>query len=116
MQKFDYRTPRFRVDFPVRIKVQNSLHLARCQDISEDGMRVELPAPFPPDCCGEVAFSFQELSFELPVRVMHTGVTCHGLAFVYQSEEQRQSILRLISHLTTQQRNASLFIVDQELR
>ena len=116
MQKFDYRTPRFTVDFPVRIKMLNSLYLARCRDISEAGMRVELDDPFPPDCSGEVSFCYQELSFELPVRVMHTGTTSHGLAFVYQSEEQRQAILHLISHLATQRPSASLFLVDRELR
>jgi hypothetical protein len=116
MQKFDYRAPRFVADFPVRLKMPNSSHLARCRDISEDGMRVELPTPFTPDTCGEVVFIYQGLSFKLQVRVAHTGTAYAGLRFVFQSEEQRTDVLHIMSLLATPPRTVGLFLVGQELR
>ncbi len=116
MQKFDYRAPRFAADFPVRLKMPGSSHLARCRDISEDGMRVELPDPFTPDTCGEVVFSYQGLSFNLQVHVAHAGAAYAGLRFVYQSEDQRTEVLHLMSLLATPPRTVSLFLVGQELR
>jgi hypothetical protein len=115
MQKFDYRAPRFAVDFPVKLKMLSSLHIARCRDISEDGMRLELGDPFPPESCGEVSFSYQELSLDLYVRVTHAGVGCDGLKFLYESDEQRAKMLLLMSRLATPHPVASLFLVTQQL-
>jgi hypothetical protein len=112
MQKFDYRVPRFAVDFPVQLKIRDSLHFARCRDISEDGMRLELREPFPPECCGEVSFSYKDLNLDLRVRVTNAGDTFDGFKFVYRSEEQRAKMLDLMSRLATPHRAASLFVVN----
>lgn len=115
MQKFDYRAPRFAVDFPVKLKMLNSLQHTRCLDISEDGMRLELGDPFPPECCGEVSFSYQEIRLDLQVRVTHAGAGCDGLKFLYQSAEQRTKMLHLMSLLATPHPPSSLFLVTQQL-
>ena len=115
MQKFDYRAPRFAVDFPVRLTMQDSLHFARCRDISENGMRLEIRDPFPPDSCGEVAFDYQGIVFELRVRVMHAGIAHDGLTFVYESDDQRTEILNLISRFASPKRAVSLFLIGQDI-
>jgi hypothetical protein len=112
MQKFDYRTPRFAVDFPVQLKIQDALHFARCRDISEDGMRLELREPFPPRSCGEVFFSYKNLSLDLRVRVTHAGDTYDGLKFIHLSEEERTKIFHLMSRLAVPRRAASLCVIN----
>ena len=114
MHKFDYRAPRFAVDFPVELKMANSLHIARCRDISEDGMKLEIRDPFPPDVCGEVSFSHQGLDFALRVRVAHAGLAYDGLKFIYQSKDQRTEILHLISRFAAPKRAVSLFLVGRD--
>jgi hypothetical protein len=111
MQKFDYRAPRFVVDFPVQLKMLDSLHNARCRDISEDGMRIEIRTPFSPDCCGEVAFSYKGFSFELQVQVAHVGIAYDGVKFIYESEDQRTEILQLLSRLATPPRASRPFLI-----
>jgi len=113
MQKFDYRAPRFVVDFPVQLKVLNSSHIARCRDISENGMRLEIRDPIQPDSFGEVFFSYQGLNFALKVRVAHAGIAYDGLSFAYESEDQRAEILHLISRLAAPTRAVSLFLVGR---
>jgi PilZ domain len=117
MQKFDYRAARVAVDFPVRLEMHNSLHFGRCRDISEDGMRLELLAPFAPQCCGEVSFSYHELNLELRVRVTHAGATYDGLKFIFQSGEQRTRVRHLMSILSKiPQLPTTLFLISREHR
>ena len=114
MQKFDYRAARFAVDFQVLVKMQDSVHFARCRDISEDGMRLELRHPFPLECCGEVSFSYQDLSLDLQVCVAHAGSTYDGLKFLFESDEQRSKMAHLMSRLATPHPTATLCLVTQQ--
>jgi hypothetical protein len=99
MHKFEYRAPRFSVDLPVRLTLQNSTLAGRCREISKEGMRLDLPQPLPADACGTVAMSYHEETLELNVRVAHTGTVQKGLEFLYSSEKERNAVARLIASL-----------------
>lgn len=101
MQKFDYRSPRFSVDLPVRLTLETSTLIGRCKDISSEGIRLELPEPLPPDACGTVSIGYQDHSLELNVRVAHAGATQGGMVFVYSSDNERSAVARFLAALKT---------------
>jgi hypothetical protein len=100
MQRFDYRSPRYPVDLPVRLTADNSTRLGRCKDISREGMKMELQQPLPPDACGTVSMTFQNQTLELNVQVAHAGETQDGMKFIYSSDSQRNAVARLLASLT----------------
>jgi hypothetical protein len=100
MQRFDYRSPRYPVDLPVRLTAENSTRLGRCKDISREGMKMELQQPLPPDACGTVSMTFQDQTLELKVQVAHAGATQDGMKFIYSSDTQRNAVARLLASLT----------------
>lgn len=112
MQKFDYRAPRFSVDFPVHLRWQDSHQLVRCVDISANGMRIELHEPPQPCSCGRVSFCFQDLSLELPVWITYANANSTGLKFLYESDEQRSLVLELLSRLVSTPPDTALFLVS----
>ncbi|HEX3892676.1 MAG TPA: PilZ domain-containing protein [Terracidiphilus sp.] len=103
MRKFDYRAPRFSVDLPVCLTFDASMQHGRCIEISTEGMKLELRQPLAPDSCGTVAFNYQDFALELPVRVAHSGSYYDGVKFIYETEEQRDEINRLVARLTAPQ-------------
>ena len=100
MQRFDYRSPRYPVDLPVRLTAENSTRMGRCRDISRDGMRLELCQPLPPDASGTVSMTFQDQTLQLNVRVAHAGATQDGMKFIYTSDSERNAVARLVASLT----------------
>ncbi len=100
MRKFDYRAPRFAVDLPVRLTLQDSTQPGRCREISTEGMKLELREPLSVDAAGAVHVTFQNVSFDLPVRVAHCGAGCDGVQFVYGSDEERDEVIRFIALVT----------------
>jgi PilZ domain len=99
MQKFEYRTPRYQVDLPVLLTLNNTSVPGRCREISREGMKVELRQPVAPDSCGSVSISYKDLSLELPVCVTHSGPGYDGLKFVFNSERDRSMVERLVALL-----------------
>lgn len=99
MQKFEYRTPRFSVDFPVRFTIQNSTLMGRCREISREGMRLEFLEPLPPHSFGTVSLDYQNCSLELNVRVAHAGVAHDGLEFIYETDTERDAVEHLVASL-----------------
>jgi hypothetical protein len=97
MQKFEYRNPRYLVDIPVLLTVQNSIIPGRCTEISKEGMTVELREPVPVETRATVSLSYKELSLLMSVRVAHSGTGCDGLKFLLESEEDRISVERLVT-------------------
>jgi hypothetical protein len=112
MQRFDYRSPRYPVDLPVRLTADNSTRLGRCRDISREGMRLELCQPLPPDACGTVSMTFQNQTLELNVRVAHAGATQDGMKFIYTSDSERNAVARLVASLTAPQDRRRLALVS----
>jgi len=103
MQKFGYRNPRYQVDFPVRLTILGSARMARCRNISADGMRLMGREGLAPQVRGEVSFDYEEMSFDLCVRVAHSGSAWSGLRFLYRSDDQRNAVLELIARLSARQ-------------
>jgi hypothetical protein len=99
MRKFDYRAPRFLVDLPIRVTFGSSMQEGRCTEISTEGMKLELRQPLAPDSCGMVRLSHRDILIEIPVRVAHSGSSYDGVKFVYESDEQRDELIRLVAIL-----------------
>jgi hypothetical protein len=99
MRKFDYRAPRFAVDLPVRITFGESVQQGRCKEISTEGMKLELRDPLSPGASGSVRLSYQDVFLDIQVRVAHSGPTYDGVRFVYESEDQRDELSRLVARL-----------------
>jgi hypothetical protein len=99
MHKFNYRTPRYAVDFPVQLTLEGSLVAGRCTEISTDGMQLELHRPLPPDFCGVVALAWHNIHLELRVRLAHTGSRQDALRFIFESEKERAAVADLVARL-----------------
>jgi hypothetical protein len=112
MQRFDYRSPRFAVDLPVRLTADNSTHVARCRDISREGMRLELPQSLPPDARGTVSMTYRDQTLELNVCVAHAAETQLGMKFLYTSDSQRNAVAHLLASLATPKRQPHLALVN----
>ena len=108
MRKFGYRVPRFAVDFPVKMTQGNSTQFGRCKEISTEGMKVAIREPFSADSFCAAHFESEELSFKLPVRVIHSGPDSGSLKFIYESNDQRDAVTRLVQCLATPQPCTSL--------
>ena len=85
----------------------------RCVEISTEGMKLVLPQPLVPDTSGTVRFAFQDFDLELPVRVAHSGASFDGVKFIYESEEQRDEINRLVARVSAPQHRARPVLVRQ---
>ena len=101
MRKFDYRVPRFPVDLPVRLTLEESTQFGSCTEISTEGMKLEMRTPLSIDAGGVVHITFQNVSFDLPVRVAHCEAGCEGVQFVFGSDEERDEVIRFIALLTS---------------
>jgi PilZ domain len=99
MQKFEYRAPRFAVDLPVQLTVEQSTLSGRCRNISKEGMRLEFRQPLPPDAHGTVILSCHDNPLELSVRVANSGETYDGVEFIYNSDSERDAVAHLVASL-----------------
>jgi PilZ domain len=99
MRKFDYRAPRFVVDLPVRLTFDGTLQQGRCIEISTEGMKVAVDRPLPQECSGRMRLAHEDVVLELAFRVVHSGPSCDGVRFIYESDEQRDDVIRLVSQL-----------------
>jgi hypothetical protein len=103
MQKFEYRSPRFPVDFPVQFAVQNLMLAGRCTEISVEGMRLEFQEPLPPNSRGTVFMNYQGNTVELKVRIAYAGEMHTGLEFIYESDQERSEVADLVASLAVLQ-------------
>ncbi len=101
MHKFDYRSPRFAVDLPIEFTVQTTTLLARCIEISNEGMKLELYEPCPLHARGIVSIRHRDGLLELEARVAHVGDTHGGMVFIYKSDRERNAVAQLIAALST---------------
>ena len=99
MHKFNYRTPRYAVDFPVQLALEDVVIVGRCKEISTDGMQLELRRPLPPGFMGAVCLSWQNIHLELAVRLAHTGGKQDALRFIFASEKERAAVAELVARL-----------------
>jgi len=99
MQRFGYRNPRYSVDFPVRLTLGDSVQITQCSNVSLDGISLQISSFLRPNVSGQVSFEYENLFFDLCVRVTHCGSRLCGLKFLYRAESQRDAILELIARL-----------------
>jgi PilZ domain len=99
MRKFNYRVPRFPVDLPVRLTFNTSIQVGRCTEISTEGMKMEVHEPLSPDSSGTVHLNYQGITLDVAVRVAHSSSSHEGLRFVFESDEQRDEVTRLVEIL-----------------
>jgi hypothetical protein len=99
MQKFEYRTPRYTVDLPVLLILADARIPGRCRQISNEGMSVEFRDPVAADACGTVSVSYKNLSLELRICVTNNGKGADGLKFLFETDEDRSSVERLVALL-----------------
>jgi hypothetical protein len=99
VRKFDYRSPRFAVDLLVRLTIEGPAAIARCIEISSEGMRLESEQPLPDHALGTVWVQHRELTLELNVRVAHVGKAHSGVEFIYRSDGERKAVAQLIGSL-----------------
>jgi hypothetical protein len=99
MRKFDYRVPRFPVNLPVRLTLEEETLVGRCREISTDGMKLELAESLKVDAAGAVHVTFRDVSLDLPIRVIRCGEGCDGVQFVYGSDEEKDEVIQFIALL-----------------
>jgi hypothetical protein len=99
MRKFNYRVPRFPVDLPVRLTFHEATQAGRCTEISTEGMKIEVQEPLCPDTSGVVHIAYQDVTLDVTVRVAHSSASHDGVRFVYESDEQRDELTRLVEIL-----------------
>jgi len=97
MQKFEYRTPRYQVDLPVVLLVAEARIAGRCRELSKEGMTVEFREPLSADACGTVSVSYKNLALDLAVCVTHSGGAGDGLKFLFESEQDKSGVERLVA-------------------
>ena len=112
MKKFDYRAPRFSIDLPVELTIENSTHLGRCREISTEGMRRDLREPLPPDSFGTITMSYENLSVKLSVRVTHAKSDHDGLKFIYESDDQRNDLAHLVTLLLAPRKRRGPYLLS----
>jgi UDP-3-O-acyl-N-acetylglucosamine deacetylase len=99
MKKFKYRTPRFSVDLPVQFTLQNSVLAGRCREIGVEGMTVELKPKPANKSRGIVSLVHLDRTIELAAQVAHVVGIRAGLAFIYESESERNAVAHFVASL-----------------
>jgi len=99
MQKFEYRTPRYKVDLPVLLIVAQTRIAGRCKEISKEGMTVEFREPLACDATGTVSLSYKNVVLDLCVSITHSGKGADGLKFLFETEDDKAAVERLVALL-----------------
>ncbi len=99
MQKFEYRTPRYKVDLPVLLIVADARMPGRCREISKEGMTAEFRQPIAADATGSISLSYKNMELDLSVSVTHSANTTHGLKFLFENEQDKAAVERLVALL-----------------
>lgn len=97
MQRFEYRNPRYPVDLPVVLVLDDASVSGRCREISSDGMKVEFRQPVARNCCGTLRIGRGDSCLEVRARVTRTGDESDGVKFLFASERERKALQRLVA-------------------
>ncbi len=103
MKKYQYRHPRFPVDLPIKFITPSLTLAARCKEISEDGMRLEMLQPLQLNTFGKVSLRHRDQTLEFNVRVASVGAAHAGLEFVCASLDERCQITQLVASVEAPQ-------------
>lgn len=101
MQKFEYRTPRFSVDLPVKFIAENMIFTGRSRNIGKEGMTLDLAEAVQSGIVGTISVSYQGRFVEVHARVAHVEGTHTGLEFLPDSEADRAALAQFVESLAT---------------
>jgi len=99
MQKFEYRTPRYKVDLPVLLILADARIQGRCREISKEGMSVQFGESLGSEVNGTVSLNYKNLALDLGVSVTHSGNGTDGLKFRFETEQEKAAVERLVALL-----------------
>jgi len=100
MRNFDYRAPRFPVDLPVQVEVENVAQTGRCTEIGFGGMRLVSLAPLAADVNAVIQICYRSMFLKIPARVVHQDADGNGMQFLWESDKQKEGVARLIDLLS----------------
>jgi hypothetical protein len=96
MQRFEYRDPRFSCDLLVQLNFNDSTLTARCTEISNRGMKVEIERPQQANSFGKVSVSREGRTIEFQARFAYVQETQAGLDLICASDTDRKTMLDLV--------------------
>ena len=112
MHKFQFRSPRYQVNLPVKLSFDDAILHGRCREISQEGMCLELQDCPGANNCGTASFHYETVSVEVGVCVARTGRCSGGMRFVFQTEGQRREIARLVAMVAARGGQSRPFLVE----
>ncbi|MGA2849156.1 MAG: PilZ domain-containing protein [Terracidiphilus sp.] len=96
MQRFEFRDPRFSCDLPVQLDFNDSKLTARCTEISNKGMKVEIEQPLRANSFGKVSMNREGQTIEFQARFAYVRETQAGLDLIYTSDRDRKTMVGLV--------------------
>ena len=96
MQRFEFRDPRFSCDLPVQLNFNDSTLTARCTEISNKGMKVEIQHPQQENSFGRVSVSREGHTIEFQARFAYVRQSQAGLDLIYTSDKDRKKMVDLV--------------------
>ena len=111
MREFAFRAPRYTVDLPVCLKVQDSIISGRCHEIGNGGVKVKLTQNVSPGTCGTLSIRYKDIAVDLSVRVVHSEYGFDGLKFRFDSYADRNAVTRLIAYFSDSDTNNGPLLV-----
>jgi hypothetical protein len=79
--------------------MQNLVLTGRCSEIGKDGMTLELNQRPVVKTRGIVSVSYHDRTIQLAAQVAHVGGSRAGLAFIYESESERDAVAHFVASL-----------------
>jgi hypothetical protein len=96
MHRFEYRDPRFSCDLLVQLNFNDSMLTARCTEISNKGMKVEIGQPQRVNSFGKVSMSRDGQTIEFQARFAYVQDTEAGLDLICTSDTDRKTMVDLV--------------------
>jgi hypothetical protein len=113
MHRLEFRNPRFSVDIPAQLCIENETLAGRCTDIGIKGMRLDFPSNVVFGRQGIVCLHYQNQTIELKVRVARIGPMNCGLEFVCDSHAEQSTVVHLLAMLETPRSRHQISLVPR---
>ena len=106
IQEFGYRTPRFPADFQFLLQINDPkprLIDARCVDISSDGLAARMAESLSAGTLVTLMLALpgHTSTLRIAARVSHQHQGEHGFAFIFASQQERESIQKYVATMRT---------------
>jgi hypothetical protein len=104
MQRFEFRDPRFSCDLPVQLNFNDSTLTARCTEISNKGMKVEMGQPQRVNSFGKVSVNREGHTIEIQARFAYVQENNAGLDLIYTSDSEQKTMVDLVESVVAVRR------------